>query len=74
MDLDVGEPLVEPGDEPGIDFDRHHSVRAPQERSGQYACAGSEIEKEVAGPNTRRANELRCELATAEKMLASAAS
>jgi hypothetical protein len=44
-----------------------------EESSCQGARSGTEIENEVAGLNARGANQLRCELATAEKVLAAAA-
>lgn len=74
MDLDVREPVAQTGGKPHIDLHRDDAARATQERSRQNAGSGSEIENEVAGLNARSANQLRCKLATAEEVLAAAAS
>jgi hypothetical protein len=46
---------------------------SPRKHAGESAGAGAEVQDEVAVPNAGRANELRCELATAEKVPAAAA-
>jgi hypothetical protein len=43
------------------------------ERRGQSTGSGSEIEDEVVALDPRSANQFRCKLATAEKVLAAAA-
>jgi hypothetical protein len=45
----------------------------PRERGGQDAGTCPEIEYEVVALNLGSANQLRCELATAEEVLAAAA-
>jgi hypothetical protein len=45
----------------------------PRERGGQNAGACPEVEDEVVALNLGSANQLRCELATAEEVLAAAA-
>jgi hypothetical protein len=71
--LDLRKPLAQPGGEPRVELDRDDAAGATRERRSQNAGSGSEIEYEVARLNARSANQLRCKLATAEKVLAAAA-
>ena len=73
-DVCAGKARSEAAGEDGIDLDGDHACACPGERDGERAAAGAEVEDEVAGPNPGRANELRCELATAEEVPAAAAS
>jgi len=50
-----------------------HPRTRPRERARQRTCTGAEIEDEVIAPDSGSANQLRCELATAEEVPAAAA-
>jgi hypothetical protein len=65
--------LTQPVGEHWIKLDCNHSRTGAVKRAGQRAGSCTEIEHEVAAPDARSANELRCELATAEEVLAAAA-
>jgi hypothetical protein len=71
--LDMWHPCPQPGRELGVDFERDHSARTLRERGGQNAGACPEVEDEIVALNLGSANQVRCELATAEEMLAAAA-
>jgi hypothetical protein len=73
MDLHAGKPLPQPVGEHWIKLDCNDARAGVAERAGQRAGARTEIEHEVAALDLRSANELRCELATAEEVLAAAA-
>ena len=52
-----------------IELDSNDTRAGTRERARQDAATGAEVEHEVARPNSGRANDLRCERATAEKVL-----
>jgi hypothetical protein len=54
-------------------FHRDDPTRAARERRGQGTGSGTEVDNEIVGLDARGANQLRCELATAEEVLAAAA-
>jgi hypothetical protein len=58
----------------GVDLDGDDAIGAARKCTGQDAGAGAEVEDEIAALDSGRANELRCELATAEEVLAAPAS
>src|SRR5215210_3172869 len=74
VDVHRREPLAQPDDEAVVDLHGHDPRRAPQERGGQNAAAGAEVDNEVPALYARSSNQLRCKLATAEKVLAADAS
>ena len=51
-----------------VDLDCDDTRTGVHERAGQNAGARAEVEHEVTAPDVGSANELRCELATAEKV------
>jgi hypothetical protein len=57
----------------GIDLDGYDTRAGPYERRRESAGPSTEIENEVARLNARSANQFRCQLATAEKVLAAPA-
>ena len=56
-----------------VDLHCDHGRSAADERGRQSARSGTEVEDEVFPPNRGSPNKLRCELATAEKVLAASA-
>ena len=53
----------------GIELHRDHASTGTGQCTSNDTAAGAEVEHEVTRPNAGRANDLRCERATAEKML-----
>jgi hypothetical protein len=72
-DIHVWKPAPQSLGEVGIDLDGHDTRAGAHERRRQDTGPSTEIENEVTGPNARSANELRDQLATAEKVLAAPA-
>jgi hypothetical protein len=72
-DVDGGEAPAQAFAQLGVDLDGDDAIAAPCERRSQDARTGPDIEDEVVALDSGRANELRCEPATAEKVLAAAA-
>jgi len=71
--LDLGEAAAQGRRQLTVDLHGNNARTRPHERGSQRARAGSEVDDEVVALNLRSANELRCKLATAEKMPAAAA-
>src|SRR5712691_5602986 len=72
-DSNLGKPPPEAGGQFGVDLDRDHERSTADERCGQSTSTGAEVKDDVVPPDPGSANELRGELATAEKVLAAAA-
>ena len=68
-----GQTSPEPARELSIDLDCDDTDPAVRECRGQDTGACTEIQNEVVRLDARRANQLRCQLATAEKVLAAPA-
>jgi hypothetical protein len=66
--------LAQAGCKPGVDLYGDDAVRDSGKSGGQSARAGAEVHDDVVTLDLRSANQLRCKLATAEKVLAGAAS
>src|SRR5204862_4799803 len=67
---DVDEATAQPGRQRRVELDCSHARARARECNGEETGSGAEVENEVAGPDPGRANELRCERATAEEVLA----
>jgi hypothetical protein len=72
-DIQLWVPALQALGKIGVDLDGDDTRTGAHERRRQYTGSCTEIENEVAGLNVGSANELRGELATAEKVLAAAA-
>src|SRR6266508_1079520 len=73
-DFDVRQTALELGRESQVDLYGDDASRTARQRCRQDAATCAEVEHEVVALNVRSANQLRCKLATAEKVLAAAAS
>ena len=72
-DLHAGEASAQPFGEHRVELDRNDARAGVTKGAAQHTGAGAYVEHEIAALDSRSANQLRCELATAEEVLAAAA-